>query len=96
MNADTYRGQPNPAPEAYERLAQALEMMGAPCEGDPRFTTDNAPLDALQPICAGCPIQMLCDEYARAARPAAGVWAGRRYGSTTPGRVGRPRKDQAA
>lgn len=94
MTSDTYRGQPNPAPAAYERLSQALDLLGAPCVGDDRFTADNAPLDTLQPVCAACPIRMLCDEYARAARPAAGIWAGRRYGSHT-GRVGRPRKDAA-
>lgn len=94
--AEDYAGQRNPAPETYERLQEALEQQGAPCEGDARFTTDNAPLDALQPVCAACPIRMLCDEYARAAKPAAGIWAGKRYGSTTPGQVGRPRKEQAA
>ncbi|WP_282826944.1 WhiB family transcriptional regulator [Gulosibacter sediminis] len=94
MSADTYRGLGQPAPAEFQELHDAMQIIDPACLADDRFTADNAPVGDLAPICAGCPLTPFCEAYALAARPSAGVWAGRRYGSHT-GRVGRPRKDAA-
>lgn len=96
MTADTYRGMQQPAPAEYEALHEAMQWHRPACRGDDRFTADLAPLDGLREICTGCPLRQPCGDYAAAARPAGGVWAGRRYGNPNSGRIGRPRKEQAA
>ncbi|WP_366945552.1 WhiB family transcriptional regulator [Microbacterium sp.] len=52
------------------------------------FTADNlspADIEVLKPICASCDVALLCRQYAKAAKPTVGFWAGKHY-------VGRGRK----
>lgn len=47
---------------------------------DPRNLYDR-PTDRIAKImCEGCPLFKLCKDYARAAKPEWGVWAGKVYG----------------
>ena len=92
---------------AYDQLSRALEMRAPKCNGDARFTEDRInPTVAkdLAKICATCDVALLCRQYARAANPQVGYWAGHRAGTTprTPpaGRRGavkqtRPKRDPA-
>lgn len=73
----------------YTALVDALEHYRPPCHADPRFTDDDQRATDLAMICARCSILPECGEYADAARPAAGIWAGRRWTTTQ-------RKDHAA
>lgn len=63
----------------HDALLAALDHYRPPCRGDARFTDDDQPASALEPICARCSILPECGEYADAAHPAAGIWAGRRW-----------------
>lgn len=70
----------------YQALADALTEITPHCHGDDRFTADdltNPEVTNLKRICAGCEIRDLCAAYGAAARPPAGVWAGRTYRNTT-------------
>ncbi len=69
----------------YRALMLATDDCTPSCTGDPRFILDG---DQLAPqelahlkhkICHPCPLRALCEAYAEAARPPAGVWAGRTY-----------------
>ncbi|MBD3942809.1 WhiB family transcriptional regulator [Microbacterium sp. NEAU-LLC] len=74
------------ADAAYLALSHALDEIDAPpCTDDPRFILD---IDQLAPgeaaflgrtVCNTCPIKWACIAYAEAARPSAGIWAGRTY-----------------
>lgn len=72
---------------AWDALEAAALEHTASCAGDDRFTLDDAPA-ALAAVCGECAIFTECRAYAVTARPAAGYWAGRRYGS-----IPRPRKE---
>lgn len=69
----------------FRALTIALEDRMPPCTGDPRFVREPHELapgeaDALGlTICRGCPLKWACRAYGEAARPPAGVWAGRTY-----------------
>lgn len=72
------------APAEFARLQRTLERTAPACEGDNRFTTDPSELlpgtsDVLRAVCASCPVRVPCQDYARAAGPAGGFWAGRNY-----------------
>lgn len=69
-----------PHPALFAALGHALDRHRAACHGDARFIDDDVPAAALAPLCARCPVFVECLEYAVAARPNGGVWAGRRYG----------------
>lgn len=71
---------------AYRALSVALANADAPpCTDDPRFILEPHELapDELThlstKICRPCPLRDLCRAYGTAARPPAGVWAGRVY-----------------
>jgi len=73
------------ATDAYQALARATERTPPPCSGDDAFTRDDlTPEDVAgcAAICKTCPVFELCETYARTAKPPAGVWAGRRWGTT--------------
>jgi hypothetical protein len=70
------------AMEAYQALLEAMEISTAPCLGDDRFTDDHTLTEEVTPICDTCPLRNLCEDYARAAKPTGGIWAGRRWGQT--------------
>ncbi|GAA3654477.1 WhiB family transcriptional regulator [Microbacterium marinilacus] len=65
-----------------DRLDAVLTAHAPACAGDDRFTADHpttADVDAMAAVCATCPAQAACDDYAAAALPPVGVWAGTRY-----------------
>lgn len=69
---------------AYEQLSRALETRAPQCNRDDRFTADRiSPATArdLAEICASCDVALLWQQYAKAASPTVGYWAGRRYGT---------------
>jgi len=68
---------------AYSQLSRALETRAPECNGIDLFTTDKltrVDIEVLKPICAACDAALLCRQYARAAKPKHGFWAGRNYG----------------
>ncbi|WP_183084999.1 WhiB family transcriptional regulator [Mycetocola manganoxydans] len=82
---------------AANDLVTAL-LDGEPsCRGDDRFTADSlANEDAVscRKICKACPVFEVCRAYAAATRPAAGMWAGRRYGGRQKEGEAMPRKNK--
>ncbi|WP_425565014.1 WhiB family transcriptional regulator [Pseudolysinimonas kribbensis] len=50
------------------------------CINDQRFIDDDTRPDTVRGLCAQCPLNSSCAEYARTARPRGGIWAGRRWG----------------
>lgn len=66
----------------WDHLEQAALSHDALCAGDGRFTDDDTNPADLAPVCARCPLFAECVDYATAARPPGGVWAGRRYDGT--------------
>lgn len=76
----------------YRNLVQAYEHNAPACRDDWRYIQDREEiddndLDQMARTCRTCPLFALCDEYARTAKPNAGMWAGRYWG-----RKGRPPK----
>ncbi|WP_344092117.1 WhiB family transcriptional regulator [Microbacterium deminutum] len=59
------------------------------------FTDDATKPSEVAHICSRCPIKVECLAYARAARPAAGVWAGATWGGRESSHVAQ-RLDDAA
>jgi hypothetical protein len=75
--------------EAWQQLVEAMEVHEPACIDIPLFTQDdlsNADVKACAEVCKPCPLFIECKRYADIARPAAGVWAGRK-------RNGRPGKE---
>ena len=72
-----------PTAEAeYATLQDALQQYTPPCAGDNRYTADELDEATRAELSAGCDlctIRPLCRAYATAARPRAGMWAGRHY-----------------
>lgn len=71
---------PMTAPDEYAVLVAAMDEFRPRCRGDVRFTTDllsRTNVDQMRRVCAGCAIRSACSEFARAAQPSAGFWAGR-------------------
>lgn len=69
------------AHEAWLELVQAMEVHEPACIDVALFTEDDlthADVRACAAVCAECPLFVECDAYRRIARPAAGVWAGKR------------------
>ncbi|MFT3799466.1 WhiB family transcriptional regulator [Microbacterium sp.] len=82
MTPPAVRAAPD-ADAAWAALAKALEDTEPPCAGDDLFTADSPSKDDqefMRNLCAMCPLLAECASYALAAKPAAGYWAGRRYG----------------
>jgi hypothetical protein len=75
---------------AYAALSEALVELAPRCRDDVRFTLDGLQHDEVaflsMQVCWPCPVRTLCHEYAEAARPDAGVLAGRVYGPAARGR----------
>lgn len=80
--------------EDFARLANALRETTTPCRDDWRFIQERDQLDStdlneMRTGCGQCPLAALCGAYAEAARPSAGLWAGRFWGRrerpSTPG-----------
>ena len=68
--------------EEYDRLAEAMNHYRPACRGYDLFTADDpdaAQLALARRLCAGCPLRGLCSDFAEAANPEAGIWAGTRY-----------------
>ena len=62
------------AAAAWAELNEALLSHEPSCDGDPRFTAESDEHDAvLRTICARCPVQQQCADYARAV-PTGGAW----------------------
>lgn len=77
--------------EAWEALVDAMENHRPACRDLDLFTTDDltkADVAACAAVCAECPVFAQCEQYRRIARPAAGVWAGKRSN-------GRPGREDA-
>lgn len=73
-----------PPDAAYDQLSRALSLRAPRCDGDPRFTADRITATEareLAPICASCDVALLCRQYANAADPQVGYWAGHRHGA---------------
>lgn len=77
--------------EAWQQLIDAMEVHEPACRRIDLFTADDltaADLRACAAVCAECPLFIECEQYARIARPSAGVWAGKK-------RNGRPGREDA-
>lgn len=74
--------------DEYRTLANALEDTKPHCANDDRFTADPENLTdddnkQMRTICRHCPLAELCRDYATTARPKAGMWAGKHWGTKT-------------
>lgn len=68
--------------QAYAQLSRAIDTRPPECTGIDLFTADHiTPADekVLKPICAGCDLALLCRQYAHAAKPDVGYWAGKNH-----------------
>lgn len=65
---------------ASDALGLALQHAEPGCADDVRFIADASPEHELMEICSACPVLAECNAYAKALRPRAGFWAGRRRG----------------
>ena len=86
MSSDiAYTPQParvSPAETAYTQLSRALAEKAPECMDIDMFTADTitrADAAVLKPICDACDVALLCRQYARAAKPKVGFWAGKVY-----------------
>lgn len=80
------------ADTAYAQLLSALAVESPACGGNSLYTADHVAADELrflEKICASCPVFTECQNYARAARPPAGIWAGSNWAEKKPN--GRPK-----
>lgn len=74
------------ADAAFDALDRGLASSRPACDGDERFTLDAHQFQTDEVAflsaryCWPCPVRALCRAYADAAKPAAGLWAGRIYG----------------
>ena len=78
------------AEKSWERFNAALEkarvtgLKTPKCQNNPArysdYDDDDMPTAVeAEMACAGCPLLLLCAEYANAEKPAWGVWAGKRW-----------------
>lgn len=73
------------APAKLSALLQAGVVTPPSCEGDESFIAERvdlvpADLKRMRFVCSRCDLFALCADYARAARPPAGFWAGTHRG----------------
>lgn len=69
-------------PDELDALADAMMNASPACAGDDAFTADVILPSAAARMtarCAACPVRRPCAEYAAAAEPTAGFWAGTAY-----------------
>ncbi|MFC7789734.1 WhiB family transcriptional regulator [Microbacterium sp. MAHUQ-60] len=67
------------AATAFAALNNAMSTTRPACLGDARFTADHLTaqdIKDLRTVCASCPLADTCGDYASAAFPPAGFWAG--------------------
>jgi hypothetical protein len=76
------------ASEAYNALNVAMAGTDPACKNDERFIDAHTAPETLSPICRTCPLFNLCAAYAEIERPKAGIWAGKRYRTNQPRKVG--------
>jgi hypothetical protein len=70
------------ASDAYQALHTAMETMSPLCRDDSRFIDDTINPARVVELCRVCPLFAACRAYAIAARPKAGIYAGRRWSGT--------------
>jgi len=80
----------------YQTLSEAMQHTRPNCEGWADIFTADGPADIetvtfTAELCCTCPLLTECGEFARAARPGVGIWAGIEYKQSA---AGRPRKTQ--
>lgn len=73
-----YLQQSAKASKLLRELWDRAPKEGANCVGEAeKWTSEDLPTDReAQLMCSSCPLVSLCREYAEAAHPAWGVWAG--------------------
>jgi hypothetical protein len=76
------------ASEAYKKLTFAMAATDPACKNDERFMDDDTSAEAVAFTCRSCPLFDLCATYAEIERPKAGIWAGKRYRTNQPRKVG--------
>lgn len=71
---------------AYRVLTEEAEHSKPLCANNPLFTSDDTSHDAeCAELCTCCPLRAACRSFAVFEHPAAGFWAGRRYGKQRQG-----------
>lgn len=73
----------DPGEQQYAALVEAMETDRPACRDYELFTADdidNQQFALAKRLCADCPLRALCQAYAVAAKPTAGIWAGKQYG----------------
>jgi hypothetical protein len=65
-----------------------MDEIAPACRNDERFIADEQKAEDLAPICRTCPVFDLCTAYGELERPKAGVWAGKRYRTNQPRKLG--------
>jgi hypothetical protein len=71
------------ASDAYQALHSAMETTSPLCRDDSRFIDDTINPARVVELCNLCPLFAACRAYAIAARPSAGIYAGRRWHGRT-------------
>jgi hypothetical protein len=71
----------------WQTLQAGIDETRPACVGDDRFILDDDQIKAaeLANVCNLCPLLAECAAYANAARPPAGIWAGKRWRATKKG-----------
>lgn len=67
---------------AWAPLNAALKKNDPACQADKRFVLDDlSPVDVseMKAICRACLVKLACFDYARAAKPTGGFWAGKQH-----------------
>ena len=76
----TKQGQSKEVKQLQQKLNDAIEENGAMCEGyTEEFyceSSDRQSITMAKFICASCPIQQVCQEYALIAQEEYGIWGG--------------------
>jgi len=75
----------NRGAQEYRTLSDAMNTRTPRCSGDWRYIQERDQIDSddlqeMRRLCNACPLKGLCRSYAEAARPSAGMWAGRFWG----------------
>lgn len=88
LHSMSRRSRADHAAEKLEALTLAGVDTPPACEGDDMFITDRhdlipADTQRMRLVCHRCPLFDLCADYARAAKPGAGFWAGLQRESRT-------------
>lgn len=71
------------ATTAFVALQAAMVKTDPLCLDDERFTNDGTDPQHVIEMCNLCPLFAACKAYALAARPTGGIWAGKKYTTTS-------------